>query len=88
MDNRLIFRHHQSCGAMGGRRRVDESVPTGHGPCPGVAGAREGNPPAARREAGTKAPRRDAGVVEPNCQEKPLAMMRWCPYRKPTQVGG
>jgi hypothetical protein len=36
MDKRFIFRYHHA-RAMGGRRRVDTSGPTGHGPFAGVA---------------------------------------------------
>jgi hypothetical protein len=49
---------------MGGRRRVDKSGPTGHGPCPVVASHSGGKSPE-RGKGGTKASVKEAGVVDP-----------------------
>ena len=70
MDKRCIFRSHQ-IGVMGGRRRVDTSGPTGHGPWPGVAcPGRE--VPRGKGEAGTKTTARWLASSSPSCPEKPL----------------
>jgi hypothetical protein len=68
MDKRFIFRYHQR-GAMGGRRRVDKSGPTGHGPCPVVANEPGGKSPGSGKD-GTKVSLLETGVVEPQLPRK------------------
>jgi hypothetical protein len=68
MDKRLLFRYHQH-GAMGGRRRVDASGPSGHGPCPVVASPAGGKSPVGG-EDGTKGSVVLSGVVEPTLPRK------------------